>query len=83
LVIEPAIEKLVQYFKTGEDFLSIKLELPGEGAKMVITDGDENVLYTQDYDYTSAKKELQLFYQSGGEMDSGKVYHVLMLSGEY
>lgn len=40
---------------------------------MEITDGNDNVLYRQNYDYTDAKRDLTLFYAD----------NVLMLSGEY
>ena len=64
-----------------ESFLSINLKLfenkdsmtDSKKAKMIITDGNNKTLYTQNYNYTSAKKELQLFYTN----------NVLMLSGEY
>jgi hypothetical protein len=54
-----------------DDFLTIKLKL-GETvenskiglktAQMIITDGNDNILYTQNYEWTDAKKELKLFY---------------------
>lgn len=56
-----------------EEFLSVKLKLNGQKAFMIVTDGNENKLYTQKYDYTSAKKEIQLFF----------IANVLMLSSEY
>lgn len=58
----------------GYDFLVIKLQLLGDNkAKMVITDGNDKILYEQNYDYTDAKRELTLYYQN----------NVIMLSGEY
>jgi len=57
----------------GEEFLAIKLKLKNETAQLLITDGNEKTLYTQDYKWTTAKKELNLFWTNG----------VLMLSGEY
>ena len=40
---------------------------------MVVNEGNDKRLYTQEYDYTDAKQELTLFFTDG----------VLMLSGEY
>jgi len=59
-----------------QEFLSIKLKLNTHGNKtalMEITDGNENILYTQRYDYTNAKRELNLYFTN----------EVLLLSGEY
>jgi len=58
-----------------EEFLSIKLKLNADEHKaiMEVTDGNDKILYTQNYEYTDAKKELNLFYTDG----------VLLLSGEY
>lgn len=55
------------------EFLSIKLKLDGNKAQMLITDGNDNILYTQDYTYTTAKKELDLYFTNG----------VMLLSQEY
>lgn len=57
----------------NEEFLCVKLEVKESKGKMTITDGNEKILYTQDYEYTDAKKDLKLFYTN----------NVLMLSGEY
>jgi hypothetical protein len=58
----------------NEEFLSVDLKLLDDNkAKMIITDGNENELYTQDYEYTDGKKEFKLFFTNG----------VLMLSNEY
>jgi len=57
----------------NEEFLSVKLKLDGDKGQMIIDDGNGNVLYKQDYEYTDAKKELKLFFTNG----------VLMLAGEY
>ena len=54
-------------------FLSIKLKLNKDKVDMIITDGNEKILYKQHYEYTDAKKELMLFYTDG----------VLMLDKEY
>lgn len=56
-----------------EPFLSVKLKLKDDTADMIITDGNDKVLYKQHYGYTSAKRELNLYYSN----------NVLMLSGEY
>lgn len=55
------------------EFCSVKLKLSDGGAKAIIDDGNDNVLYTQDYELTDAERELTLFFTDG----------VLMLSGEY
>jgi len=58
----------------NEEFLSIKLKLlDNNKAKMVITDGNEKTLYTQEYGYTDAKRELNLFFTD----------KVMMLNSEY
>lgn len=57
----------------SEEFLSVKLKLNGTKGEMVVTDGNEKVLYTQKYDYTNAEREFGMFYTDG----------VLMLQGEY
>ena len=56
-----------------QEFLSIQLKLNGSKAKMLVTDGNENTLYKQEYEYTNCKKEVTLFYTN----------NVLLLSGEY
>lgn len=58
------------------EFLTVRLrvDLDKSTAKMTIEDGNNNVLYEQDYAYTNAKvKELVLFYSNG----------VLMLNSEW
>lgn len=58
----------------NEEFLSIKLKLADKDkGKMVITDGNEKTLYTQEYKYTDAKRELSLYFTD----------NVMMLSSEY
>ncbi len=48
-----------------EPFLTVELKLNRAGtAQTVITDGNENVLYTQDYQWTDAKKEVKLYYEN-------------------
>lgn len=56
-----------------EEFLSIKLKLKNKGAEVIITDGNDKELYKHHYSFTTAKRELTLFYQN----------KVLMLDGEY
>lgn len=57
-----------------EEFLVIELKLLGDGnAKMVISDGNDNILYEQKYEWTDAKRELNLYFQN----------NVIFLSGEY
>ena len=47
-------------------FLTVELKLTGDNeADMLITDGNENTLYTQHYQWTNAKKEFTLFYEHG------------------
>jgi hypothetical protein len=57
-----------------ELFIALKLRL-GESntAKMILTDGNEKILYEQKYEYTDAKRDLTLFFTN----------NVLMLSSEY
>lgn len=64
-----------------EEFLSIKLKLDGDKGLMEVTDGNEKILYTQQYDYTNAKRELNLFFTKLQRLS--KIDEVLLLSGEY
>lgn len=58
----------------SEEFVVVKLRLlPDKKAEIVYDDGNGNILYTQKYEYTTAKRELRMYYTDG----------VLMLSGEY
>ncbi len=57
----------------GQEFICAKLKLNDSKAEMVLTDGNDNVLYTQKYEYTEAKQELTLFFTNG----------VLLLNSEY
>ena len=57
----------------NEGFLSIYLKLDGNKAKMEVTDGNRNILYTQKYQWTDVKRELNLYFTN----------NVLMLSNEY
>ena len=58
-----------------EEFLCVKLEVDTQKntAKAIIDDGNGNVLYTQDYKYTDAKRDLKLFCTD----------NVIMLNSEY
>ena len=57
-----------------EEFIAIKLKVAEHKAVVTVEDGNNNILYTQRYDYTDAEvKELMLFLTD----------NVLMLSGEY
>jgi hypothetical protein len=58
----------------GQDFVVVRLKLLPEGkAKAVYEDGNDNNLYEQSYDFTDAKKELELFFADD----------VIMLASEY
>lgn len=57
----------------NQEFLSIKLKLKNETGQMEVTDGNNKILYTQEYKWTNAKKEIQLYFEG----------NVLMLTGEY
>jgi hypothetical protein len=67
-------KKILDYLKE-DTFLSVKLKVDVEKgtAIMTIEDGNKNILYTQNYDYTDAKRDLVLYF----------VDNVLMLAGEY
>jgi Family of unknown function (DUF6876) len=58
----------------GQDFVVVRLKLLPEGkAKVVYEDGNDNNLFEQGYDFTDAKKELELFFADD----------VIMLASEY
>jgi hypothetical protein len=58
----------------SEEFVCIDLKLlDNKKAVVIYTDGNEKVLFKQEYEYTDAQKEIKLFYTN----------EVLMLSGEY
>jgi hypothetical protein len=58
----------------NQDFLSIKLVINDDKTAIAeITDGNEKVLYKQEYKWTNGKKNLNLFFTN----------NVLMLSQEY
>lgn len=61
------------------DFLSVKLEkLPNDSAIVTITDGNEDVLYKQDIEYTDFPLDsAQVFVQNTGD------FWVMMLTSEY
>ena len=68
-----AHKKVKEYLKE-QTFLVVELILKeGKKALMRITDGNNNILYEQKYDYTDAKKEFKMFFCN----------NVLMLNGEY
>jgi hypothetical protein len=57
----------------AEPFLVVKLKRVGKSeADLIIDDGNENVLHTQHYRYTDAKKDLKLYCED----------NVLMLPSE-
>lgn len=56
-----------------EEFITAKLKIKDKTAKMILTDGNDKILYTQQYDYTNAKEDLTLFFTN----------NVFMLSSEY
>lgn len=66
------VAKMHQNLKRQE-FLLVKLVLDGTEGKMVVTDGNNNVFYTQEYKYTNAKVGFQMFFTD----------NVLLLVGEY
>ncbi len=65
--------RLKEYL-SHDDFVAIKLQLlPESQARMLMEDGNGHELYSQAYDYSDAKVNLELFYTGG----------VLMLASEY
>ena len=49
-------------FKDKQNFLNCNLKiLPGQKAKLIIDDGDNNIIYTQDYEYTTLKEHVHLY----------------------
>jgi len=72
--VTDALSVIKTKFK-NEEFITVELKVGKEKktADMIITNGNEKVLYKQHYDYTDAKRDLKLFYEN----------NVLMLSGEY
>ena len=81
---EEDLGKLIAYLKTEDaGFLAIKLKLfENTEALVEISDGNDNILHTQSYGYTDAKKELILYWQEGANKQ-GEPYFVIMLSNEY
>lgn len=58
----------------AESFLTVELHLAEDSeADLIITDGNENTLYRQHYDFTDAKRDLKLYFSN----------NVLMLASEY
>ena len=56
-----------------EEFLAVKLKIKDNKGIATIEDGNDKVLYSQEYKYTDAKRDLTLFCTN----------NVLMLSNEY
>lgn len=57
-----------------ETFLTVELKLTEENeADLIITDGNDNKLYSQHYDFTDAKRDLTLYFSN----------NVLMVNSEY
>ena len=56
----------------AEEFLTVELKLKEDStAQTVITDGNGNILYTQDYQWTDAKREIKLWdVESGQELNT-------------
>ena len=58
----------------GQEFVVVRLKLLPEGkAKIAYEDGNNNVLFEQSYEWTNAKKELEMFFTDD----------VLLLPSEY
>jgi hypothetical protein len=57
----------------NEKFLEVKLIVHDTNAVMIITDGNDKILYKQHHKFTDAKRNLTLFFAD----------NVLMLSSEY
>ena len=58
----------------GQVFVVVRLKLLPEGrAKIVYEDGNDKVLFEQSYEWTDAKRELELFFAD----------NVIMLASEY
>ena len=45
--------------------IELKVNLEEHTAKMIITDGNNNTLYRQQYNYTDAKRNIKLYYENG------------------
>lgn len=70
--VTDAIAVILSKLKS-EEFLSIKLLVNDEKATMLITDGDDKKLYEQHYEYTNAKRNVEIYCYDG----------VVLLAGEY
>jgi len=66
---------IIKTILKNEEFMTVDLKLNErkKTAYMIITNGNKRLLYKKHYFYTSAKRDLKLFYEN----------NVLMLSGEY
>ena len=57
---------VIMFKPLNHEFLAIKLKVDASKiADMVITDGNEKVLYEQHYAFTYALRDLTLFYENG------------------
>jgi hypothetical protein len=64
---------VIEHKLSSQEFLHVRLMLvPGAGVKVTIDDGNGKILHTQSYPVSSAKRDLDLFWEGG----------VLMLVGE-
>ena len=72
-VITDAIVILKSFSQEKYPFISMDFKIKNGQADINYTDGNGNIIYTQHYKYTDAKKDFKLFYTD----------NVLMLSGEY
>ncbi len=66
-------QKQVKKYLEKDRFLSIKLHLLEDYKARVTFENNDKIIYTQNYDFTDAKREITLFY----------VDNVLMLNSEY
>jgi len=58
----------------GQPFLTVELKLlEDREADLIITDGNNNTLYSQHYEFTDAKRDLTLYFENG----------VLLLNSEH
>ncbi len=85
-----SIKKLFNNLSQGNLFLHITLDATDEDdIQMIIDDGDENILYIQNYpniiaDYSLPNDKLELYWVKGSHNDSNQMEgSVCMLVGEY
>lgn len=73
-IIVIKMHKRIREYLRHEDFLTIKLtNLKDHECDMIITNGNDKVLYKHHYELTDAERELKLFFTG----------NVLMLASEY